>query len=359
MLLTRTNHRLVRVVIVSSIIVSSPWLAASGQATLVSLPVPLSNNAVASLKAGKRQLLFSFMGIGSKKTWNAITNSAYSLELGSDHWIELHPVPGPAGRIAASAVGVRDQVVLLGGYTVDSQGGEITVRDVSVYSPPNHRWFRGTDLPIPIDDAVAVAYRDRYVYVIGGWTGRDAVTSVQVYDVQKNRWEQATAVPGMPVFGHAGALLDDTIVYVDGARKNPSGSPRYLASDECWMGKIDHKNVTKIQWTRLPEHPGAARYRIAAGASEKDHRIYFTGGTNNPYNYNGIDYDGQPAEPVSTTFDFDLKSGQWETVTDDTPDPIMDHSGLLPTHDGMVIIGGMEKGQQVTAKVRVIPRKAQ
>jgi len=32
----------------------------------------------------------------------------------------------------------------------------------------------------------------------------------------------------------------------------------------------------------------------------------------------------------------------------------MDHRGLLVTHRGIVIVGGMEKGQQVTAKVTVV-----
>ncbi len=59
------------------------------------------------------------------------------------------------------------------------------------------------------------------------------------------------------------------------------------------------KISTKIQWTKLPNHPGNARYRIAAGGSEKDQKIYFSGGTDNPYNYNGIGYDGKPARAVS------------------------------------------------------------
>ena len=32
--------------------------------------------------------------------------------------------------------------------------------------------------------------------------------------------------------------------------------------------------------------------------------------------------------------------------------------GLLVAHEGLVILGGMEKGQQVTANVKVIPRKS-
>ena len=36
------------------------------------------------------------------------------------------------------------------------------------------------------------------------------------------------------------------------------------------------------------------------------------------------------------------------------PEPTMDHRGLLVTRSGLVMVGGMEKGQQVTAKVTVV-----
>ncbi len=327
------------------------------EAQVPPLPAPVSNNAVASLKIGKHEVLFSFMGIGAKKTWDAITNAAYKLDPGNEKWTELRSVPGPAGRLGASAIGAREQIFLLGGYVLDGQDGEITVRDVSVYEPEAQRWYRGADLPIPIDDSVLGVFHDRYLYVVSGWSNKDAVSNVQVYDIEKDKWQRATSIPGTPVFGHAGGVVDDIIVYVDGARKNPSGNPQYIASDECWMGKIDHKDITKIQWTKLPAHPGTARYRIAAGVSEKDHRIYFSGGTDNPYNYNGIGYDGRPAEPSPVTFAFDARSGKWETVTDKNAEPTMDHRGLLVTRNSLVILGGMEKGQQVTAKVQLIPRK--
>ncbi len=87
------------------------------------------------------------------------------------------------------------------------------------------------------------------------------------------------------------------------------------------MGKIDHHDLTKIQWTKLPNHPGTARYRIAAGGSEKDQKIYFSGGTDNPYNYNGIGYNGEPAEPSPVTFAFNLRTSKWETINLHTPSP--------------------------------------
>jgi hypothetical protein len=36
----------------------------------------------------------------------------------------------------------------------------------------------------------------------------------------------------------------------------------------------------------------------------------------------------------------------------------MDHRGLLATHEGLVLIGGMEKGQKVTARVALLAKEA-
>jgi N-acetylneuraminic acid mutarotase len=322
------------------------------------LPIPVSNNAVASMKSRGSLLLFTLMGMGSKKTWDAVSNAAYSLDPDTGKWAEIHAVPGTAGRLAAAAVGAREHIFLFGGYVVDAQGGETTLSDVNVYEPLTDRWFRAEDMPVPVDDAVAGVYRDRFIYLVSGWSKTDTVRAVQVYDGQKNKWSQATPITGTPVFGHAGALVGDTIVYVDGAHKNPAGDqPKYVASEECWMGKIDHHDPAKIQWSKLPNHPGTARYRIAAGASEKDQMIYFSGGTDNPYNYNGVGYNGQPAEPSPVTFAFSVRSGKWETINGSTPEPTMDHRGLAVIPEGLVIIGGMEKGQKVTSRVAILPKQ--
>jgi hypothetical protein len=123
------------------------------------------------------------------------------------------------------------------------------------------------------------------------------------------------------------------------------------------MGKIDHHDRTKIHWTKLPNHPGTARYRIAAGSSEKDQKIYFAGGTDNPYAFTGVGFDGKPAEPSSVSFDFNVHTGKWETINENTPNPTMDHRGLLVTPEGLVLIGGMEKGQKVTPRVALLGKE--
>jgi N-acetylneuraminic acid mutarotase len=348
-----------RCIVLVFLIVLGGFVFAEEPVKFEPLPVPLTNNAVASIKSRGALYLYSFMGMGAKKTWDATSNAAYMLDPETGKWAAAHPVPGTVGRLAASAIGAREHVFLFGGYVVDAQGGETTLSDVNVYEPLTDRWFRAEDMLTPVDDAVVGVYRDRYIYVIGGWSKTDAVHDVQLYDAQKNKWSRATPIPGTPVFGHAGAVVGDTIVYIDGAHKNPAGGkPKYIASDECWVGKIDHHDLTKIQWTKLPNHPGTARYRIAAGASEKDQKIYFSGGTDNPYNYNGIGYNGAPAEPSPVTFAFDVRSGKWETINEHTSQPTMDHRGLLVIPEGLVIFGGMEKAQQVTARVSILSKTA-
>jgi hypothetical protein len=338
-------------------------LNAADEAKFSPLPVPLSNNAVAISHDFGESRIFSFMGIGPKKTWDAVTGSAYELDPGSGKWKELRPVPGVAGRLGASAVALHEQVFIFGGYVVDGQGGETTVPDLNVFVPGENRYYRGKDIPVPVADAVVGVYRDRYIFVIGGRSTAElgAVSNVQIYDADKDMWMQGTPFPGMPVFGHAGAIVGDTIVFVDGARKNPGGAnPKYVASSDCWMGKLPSAkkgDITKIEWSQIVAHPGSARFRIAAGTGAVDRRggkIYFSGGSDTPYDYNGIGYNGRSAEPSALTFAYDVYSQQWETVNDDVSEPTMDHRGLLVMGHRLVVIGGMRFSQQVTGNVTVI-----
>ena len=159
------------------------------------------------------------------------------------------------------------------------------------------------------------------------------------------------------MFGHAGTVVNDSILYVDGAEANPNGqTPRYLPSTACWLGKIDRHHPEKIQWSKLPPHPGSARYRIAAGGSDRDQKVYFVGGTDAIYDYNGIGLDGKPGEPSPVVFAYDLRTNAWELIQENHPSPTMDHRGLAVTSDGLIVVGGMGTGQKVRATVEILPK---
>jgi N-acetylneuraminic acid mutarotase len=330
--------------------------AATPEFTFDPIPVPLTNNAVASFNGAGGLQLVSFMGIGPAKTWKSVTNATYALVAGSGKWNMLRPVPGTVGRLGVTAVEAKGQVLLLGGYVLDAQGDETTVSDVNIYEPKTDHWYRAIDIPSPVSAAIGGAYRDRYVYLIGGWSKNGATQAVQIYDLEKANWLSGSPYPGSAVFGHAGTIVGDTIVYVDGALKNPAGQPAYVGSDECWMGKIDHKDPTKIQWTKLPPHPGTAHFRIAAGGSEKDGKIYFAGGSASPYDTAGLGFDGKLAEPSTTVFDFDLRTNKWEEIPEKISAPTMDQRGLIVTPHYLILMGGMGKGGTVTGEVTLLPK---
>ena len=330
---------------------------AAAQEELQPLPVPLTNNAVTSVKVGGQTLVYSFMGLGSSKSWDAVKNSAYALNLKYGKWTTIRSIQG-SGRLGATAVSVGEEVFVMGGYVPDKSGLQAIVADVSVYEPVGLRWYRGPDLPTAVRDAAAGEYRDRYIYVVGGFSNKGPTNEVQLYDTITKQWSQATPYPGAAVFGHAGAVVGDTIIYIDGAKASgaKTGSP-WDPSDECWMGKIDRKDPKKIVWSKLPSHPGLARYRIATGSSDKDGKAYFAGGSAEVYDYNGIGLDGKPAEPSPVVFDYNVKRDAWETITENAPNPTMDHHGMAVTSDELIVVGGMAKEQKVQSRVQSLPKQ--
>jgi len=336
-------------------IVLAIFLLAAEQPKIPPMPEDVSNNAVASLKNGLE--VYSIMGIGNKKNWDSITNKVFFLRLASGKWAEGRPVPGVAGRLGASAVGARGQIFVFGGFVVDGQGTEMTVGDVNSYRPEDRRWYRAADIPQPVDSAVIGLNHDRYIYLVGGRSKNGPVNLVQVYDAEKNTWSEATPFPGTPVFGHAGGLSDDAIVFVDGAKKSTEGGLPYVASDECWMGKIDRKDPNKIAWSKLPPHPGPGRFGIVGGGGEREHRVLFSGGTTGPHNFKGLGYDGKPADISPVTFAFELHGNRWDTISEDTFDVRTDSRGLVWTPLGPLILGGMLKNQAVSARVLALPKK--
>lgn len=335
-------------------VLCAAFLLAVDQSKIPPMPAAVTGNAVASLRGGLD--VFSLMGVGPKKTWDDISNQVYQLHLSSAKWSTGHPVPGVAGRLGASAIGAKSQIFLFGGYVVDAQGNEMTIGDVNSYLADAKRWYRAEDMPVPVDSAVIGVTHDRYIYLIGGRSKNGPVNNVQVYDIEKNAWSQATPFPGTPVFGHAGGLTDETVVYVDGAKKNTGGGAPYVASDECWIGRIDHKDPNKIEWSKLPAHPGPGRFGIVAGVGD-GHKILFSGGTALPHNYKGLDFEGKPADLSTVSFEYELHGNKWATLAEDTFDVRTDSRGILITPIGAMILGGMVNNHAVTARAMLLTKR--
>lgn len=319
---------------------------------LPALGLAVSNNAVTLVATEKGDYLYSFLGLGSGKTWQDISAAAAVLNPGADTWTALNPVPGIAGRLAASAVSAGGAAWLFGGYTVAVDGSEQSIAAVYRIYPGEMQLTWVTDMPVAVEDSVILVYQDRYIYLVSGWHDLGNVNLVQVLDTQSMQWTQATPWPGAPVFGHAGGISQAQMLVCDGVRiQYPADdSPReFLPSDQCWLGRIDAGNHRRIAWHSVPPHPGKGRYRMAA-TGDSNNRVVFSGGSVNPYNFNGIGYDGAPAEPESSVFSFDFSDEKWHQLGE-LPRGTMDHRGLPYANGWYYLVGGMQENQTTVSKV--------
>jgi hypothetical protein len=320
---------------------------------LTPLPEATSNNAVASVVSGDREYVISFNGLASGKTHADTHAKTFVLDTSTGLWHKAPPVPGGDGRLAAAAATVGDLAYVFGGYSVAADGSEASTPWVHAFDPVARSFAERSAMPVPVDDAIALAFGNRYIYLVSGWHDLANVNLTQLYDTVTDSWTQATPIPGSSVFGHAGGIVGNRIVYCDGVRirAHPDKQRDYVATDECYLGIIDAEAPRTIDWRTIDKHPGPPRYRAAAAGIESLGGVLFVGGTDNPYNYNGIGYNGVPSEPQPGGVLFDVQSLTWQNVTQDT-EPTMDHRALVPLQDRWLTVGGMTSGQQVTHQVR-------
>ena len=325
------------------------WHLKTDRASLPPLPEPVSNNAVASVVADGTEYLVSFNGLGAGRT-HADTH-ANTFVFAGKSWREADPVPGGVGRLASVAVSARGRAWVFGGYTVAADGAEVSTPWAHSFDPTTDTFEEHASIPVPVDDAVAVVYKDRYIYLISGWHDYGNVNLVQRYDIDTDSWDQATPTPGPAVFGHAGGIAGGKIVYCDGVVVAPKLGERraFEATNQCFVGIIDREDPRRIDWRRIRPHPGPARYRMAAGSPDAT-GVMFLGGTDNPYNFDGIGYNAVPSEPLQGAFFFDVGDDKWYEF--ETPEPAtMDHRGLVFYNNRLVTIGGMQAGQRVISDV--------
>jgi N-acetylneuraminic acid mutarotase len=314
------------------------------------LPRPVTNNVAATIRIGGERYIVSLLGLGSGKTWRDVRSDGFVVRVGDLRWQPLPSVPDGQGRLAAAMVAVDGRVLVIGGYTVAKDGTEKSTPEVYALDIVHRSYQQLTDIPTPVDDAVALVYRDRFVYLVSGWHDHGNVALVQRYDVLEDRWVSATPFPGTPVFGHAGAIADNVLVVCDGVRvTEQQGKRRFEPSPECWRGVIDTDAPENIDWTRIAQHPGPARYRMAATAIGDGMALLFVGGSANPYNFDAIGYDGKPSEPEPGAIVYDLDAGLWRQQA--TAVATMDTRNLVVVGGKALVIGGMRVHQRVEGTV--------
>ncbi|MEZ5472538.1 MAG: kelch repeat-containing protein [Marinicella sp.] len=142
------------------------------------LPFAVSNNAVAYLNLDNEHQLFTFNGLKSGKTYQDITKEAHVWRQGQ--WYAMDVPEEQLPVLASVAVSVKDAVYLFGGYTVAADHSEKSIPNVWRIDGYSHEWTVMPTMPTPVDDTVALVYKDRYIYLVSGWHDVDNVWSEQL-----------------------------------------------------------------------------------------------------------------------------------------------------------------------------------
>ncbi|OBG97514.1 protein kinase [Mycobacterium sp. E136] len=183
------------------------------------------------------------------------------------------------------------------------------------YDPAIDSWKSGEDLPVPVQRAMAVTWRENPV-VLGGWRteGNDAkVATDRVWRVVNSRW---TELPPLlqPRAAGAAAVVGDRIIVTGGV----DSSGKLLNTTEVFDGTA---------W-KLGAPIRTPRQMLSAASDGK--RVYAMGGT-------------AGTADVATVEAYDPAADSWAAMPE-LPEARSDF-GVAATDERLVVVGGTSAGQ--------------
>jgi hypothetical protein len=93
---------------------------------------------------------------------------------------------------------------------------------------------------------------------------------------------------------------------------------------------------------------------MGAAADPAHNRLVFAGGSENPYNFDGVGYNGAPAPASRRVQAYSLDREAWLELPP-LPEASMDHRGLLHRDGRFFLLGGMRDGQRVSPGILAFP----
>ena len=308
------------------------------------MPMPISNNAVVAAQADGVNYVYSFGGIGTGKTHEDIVTDSYRYNTSTDTWGIIPSLPDDP-KIASGASVVKNMIYIIGGYHVAANGTEVSSDKIHRFDPETNDYLEdGASIPVPIDDQVQAVWRDSLIYVVTGWSQDINVIDVQIYNPTTDEWIEGTSLPtshNFRSFGSSGVILNDTIYYFGGARIGAN----FPVQANLRKGAINPENPSEIEWTQSVVNPDFVGYRMAA--TVYDQKIFWIGGSEVTYNYDGIAYDGGGGvPPANRAIVYDTETGEMSSYDFVYP---MDLRGVAEISDGKkYLVGGMENDQTVS-----------
>ncbi len=311
------------------------------------LIIKTTNQAVSEGFIDNKVYLYSFGGLDSTKLFSGIHQRSFRFDIEANIWEEIESIPDTLGKIANAASRIMDTIYIIGGYHVFADGSEKSSNKVHRFHIKNNQFFDdGEAIPIPIDDHIQAIWNNKLIYVISGWSDKENVPHVQIYDPKKNSWLEGTSVPDNHIFksfGASGTIIGDTIYYFGGAAMGKN----YPIQNYLRKGIINPEIPTEILWTYQIIDSLVSGYRMASFYI--NNIPFWIGGSSNTYNYNGISYNNlggvEPNQRILSLTNENFNINFNEFIN-------MDLRGIAHINDSVkYLIGGMGKNQIVTNKV--------
>jgi N-acetylneuraminic acid mutarotase len=324
---------------------------ATAAITLPALPEAVSNQLVLQSTVRGKWVLASFAGQSAQT--GVDHNKVWQLTEGSPMWQAVPALPNQArqsGRLAASGVAMSNHLFIFAGADVAADGSDKILTDSYRFSPLTQTYTKLPDMPVAVADSLALAYQERYIYLVSGRQQYGPVNLVQLFDNFSQKWLQATPYPGAAVAGHAGAIVGNKLLVCDGIsmdyQQQTTGQSRATAA--CYLGDIDPKHASLIRWQKIPHHGGAARYRQAAIplTHNGEAMIAFVGGTE-PTAISSLTTAQVDAKASDKLYLYALQQQRWLTASSTVA--VADLRSLVSINSEIYSVGGMDNSNNVNS----------
>lgn len=167
----------------------------------------------------------------------------YQYDMDHNEWIARSPMLFPKSNFTLTSL--KGKIYCFGGLTENKHPTEI----IEVYDIERNRWNYQGMLPTTLVDLASVVYKDD-IYLLGGRTGVGAHNSLIRYDPETEEW---TSLAGMltPRFNF-GACVHDGEIYAAGGQIYSHAS--YTIDREV-LRTVEIYNIESNQWRLGPELP--------------------------------------------------------------------------------------------------------
>lgn len=245
------------------------------------------------------------------------------------------------GASEPGVIQVGRRLFVMGGY---GNGSELPVsRSVEVYNLQTQRWARLGDLPAGAAQThQGLATDGTYIYSVGGQLGGGygpGTTQTWRYDIGADTWERWVDLPKIQ---HGGALA-----YVDGGLYFFGGdeADRSTPTTDHWAISTTSRNP---QWGRRASLPEAGDHLNRAVINNK---IYAIGGE---HGHAGIDFDPEPTYVQHEfVFEYDYKTDVWTRKANSPLAASHSEGTTLVVGTKVFVLAGLLGPERHSASVRV------